>query len=110
MNTNCDFYRSLTDRIKDMFPETCSDIVTDLRKRDEDYAALFWEGDSLQTEYPAIMEALEGVGEISLTAAEHAALTRYLAVKQDMGDRERRHIYFRGHTDSFVYLKEIGAV
>jgi hypothetical protein len=110
MNMNYDFYRSLTERIKDMFPETCSDIVTELRKRDEDYAALFWESDNLQTKYPVIMEALEGEGAISLTADEHAALVRYLAVKQDMGDRERRHIYFRGHTDSFAYLQEIGAV
>jgi hypothetical protein len=27
-----------------------------------------------------------------------------------MEDAERQHIYFRGHTDSFAYLKEIGAI
>jgi hypothetical protein len=110
MNASQEFYRSLPDRIKEVFPEIDSDIATDLRKRDEGYAALFRESDRLQAECPAIMEVLEGEGEISLTAAEHAALVRYLSVKQDMEDMERLHIYFRGHTDGYAYLKEIGAI
>jgi hypothetical protein len=56
------------------------------------------------------MGVLEGEGEINLTAEEHAALVRYLTVKQAMEDAERQHIYFRGHTDSFAYLKKIGAI
>jgi hypothetical protein len=110
MDANGEFYQSLPERIKDSFSEIDSEITAELRKRDEGYLALFRESDSLQTEYPVIMGVLEGEGEISLTAAEHAALVRYLAVKQEMEDMERRHIYFRGHTDSFAYLKEIGAV
>jgi hypothetical protein len=110
MDANHEFYQSLPDRIKDSFPEIDSDIATDLRKRDEDYLALFRESDRLQREFPIIMSVLEGEGEISLTAEEHAALVRYLAVQQEMEDAERRHIYFRGHTDSFAYLKEIGAI
>jgi hypothetical protein len=110
MDTKWAYYRNLPDRIKDVFHEIDSDITTELRKSDEGYAALFWESHNLQTEYPVIMEALDGEGEISLTADEHAAVLRYLAVKQKMEDAERRHIYFRGHTDSFAYLKEIGAI
>ena len=110
MDTSNEYYQSLTDRIKDSFIEIDSDISTELRKRDEAYTALFWELDRLQTKCPIIMKTLEGEGEISLTAEEHAALVRYLVIKQKMDDAERRHIYFRGHTDSFSYLKEIGAI
>jgi hypothetical protein len=110
MDTNQEFYQNLPERIKESFPEIDSDIATDLRKRDGGYMALFREIDSLQREYPMIMNVLEGEGEISLTVEEHAALVRYLAVKQEMEDAERRHIYFRGHTDGYAYLKEIGAI
>ena len=110
MDANQAYYQSLPDRIKDSFSEIDNEITTDLRKRDEGYAALFRESDNLQAEYPVIMDVLEGEGAISLTAAEHAALVRYIAVKQEMEDAERRHIYFRGHTDSFAYLKKIGAI
>jgi hypothetical protein len=110
MDANDAYYQSLPDRIKDGFPEIDNEITTELRKRDEGYLALFRESDNLQSEFPVIMEVLEGEGEISITADEHAALVRYLAVKQEMEDMERRHIYFRGHTDTFAYLKEIGAV
>ncbi|MDR1541827.1 MAG: hypothetical protein LBU32_28365 [Clostridiales bacterium] len=110
MNANQEFYQSLPERIKDAFPKIDSDIATDLRKRDEGYSMLFKESDSLQTQFPAIMDVLEGEGEISLIAEEHAALVRYLTVKQEMEYAERQHIYFRGHTDGYAYLKEIGVV
>jgi hypothetical protein len=110
MDANKEFYQSLPNRIKDGFSEIDNEITAELRKRDEGYLALFRESDRLQTECLAIMDVLEGEGAITLTAAEHAALARYLTVKQEMEDMERRHIYFRGHTDNFAYLKEIGAV
>jgi hypothetical protein len=110
MDANKEFYQSLPDRIKDCFSEIDNEIATELRKRDEDYLALFRESDKLQREFPVIMSVLEGEGEISLTAEEHAALVRYLTVKQAMEDAERQHIYFRGHTDGYAYLKEIGAI
>jgi len=49
-------------------------------------------------------------GAISLTAEEHKALVRYLEIKTEMEDIERKQIYFRGHTDNFAYLKKIGAI
>jgi DNA-binding NtrC family response regulator len=110
MDTNQEFYQSLTERIKESFPEIDSDIATDLRKQDEDYLALFREIDRLQNEYPVIMALLEGEGKISMTAEEHAALVRYLCVMHEMEDMERRHIYFRGHSNGYAYLKEIGAI
>jgi hypothetical protein len=110
MDTSQEFYPNLPDRIKDAFPEIDSDIATDLRKQDEGYSSLFRESGSLQAEFPVITDVLESEGEIALTAEEHAALVRYLAVKQEMEDAERQGIYFRGHTDCFAYLKKIGAV
>jgi len=110
MDANQAYYQSLPDRIKDSFSEIDSDISTDLFKTNSEYAALRQEADRLQQAHPAIERVLEGNGAISLTAEEHAAIVRYIAVKQEMEDAERRHIYFRGHTDNFAYLKEIGAV
>jgi hypothetical protein len=104
------YYRSLPDRIKDEFIEIDSDICTNLRKQDEDYAALFQESSGLQTRYPIIMKVIGGGGAISLTAEEHAALVLFLEVKWGMENAERQQIYFRGHTDNFAYLKSIGAL
>jgi len=56
------------------------------------------------------MKVLEGTGEISLTKDEHRILAEYLNTKIEMDSIERRQIYFRGHTDSFAYLKKIGAI
>jgi hypothetical protein len=110
METNQNFYRSLPERIKGEFHEIDSEICTELRGQDEGYLALFRESDSLQKEFSSIMDVLEGEGEVSLSAEGHAALVRYLAVKEKMENTERRHIYFRGHTDSFAYLKKVGAI
>jgi len=100
----------LVQRIEDAFPEIDSDISTDLFKTDNEYAALRQEADRLQQAHPVIERALEGEGEISLTAEEHAALVQYIGLQKDMEENERRHIYFRGHTDNFAYLKKIGAI
>jgi hypothetical protein len=109
MSAEQDSYYNLAERIKDAFPEIDSDISTGLSGSDE-YAALQEEMRQLQRDFPAIAKAVEGVGAISLTNHEHAALVRYLSVKSEMEDLERRQIYFRGHTDGFAYLKKIGAI
>jgi hypothetical protein len=51
-----------------------------------------------------------GRGGASLNADEHHALLRHLDLKRMMEDAERLHIYFRGHTGGFAYLKQIGAI
>jgi hypothetical protein len=53
---------------------------------------------------------VDGKGAINLSAEEHDAVVRYLRLKNNMEDIERKHIYFRGHTDNFAYLKKIGAI
>lgn len=103
-------YVNLVERIADTFSEIDSDIVTDLYHTNTEYAKLRVEADSLQKKHPIIESMLEGKGEISLSEEEHDALVRYLSLKMQIEEAERQQIYFRGHTDSFVYLKKIGAI
>jgi len=53
---------------------------------------------------------IEGDKEVSLSAGEHRAFTQYLTLSSWIEDMEQLHIYFRGHTDTFAYLKRIGAL
>jgi hypothetical protein len=105
-----DFSRDLVARIGDTFPEIDGGVAVGLRKTDKNYAALWRETLKLQEDYPAIVKAFEGRGGVSLNADERHALLRYLDLKRMMEDAERLHIYFRGHTDGFAYLKRIGAI
>ena len=45
-----------------------------------------------------------------MTAEEHAAFVECMKLKRQLDDMERLHIYFRGHTDAFAYLKKIKAI
>ena len=110
MVENQDSFYHLAERIEDAFPEIDSDIATDLFQTDDEYAALRKSVDELQQAHPFIERALEGKGEISLTAEEHAALVQYIGLTRQIKDAERRQIYFRGHTDNFAYLIKIGAI
>jgi hypothetical protein len=110
MDTKQALYLDLPERVKDIFFEIDSEIVVELRKTDEEYSALWYETIKLQEDHPHIERFLENCGAVSLSTEEHAALTRYLELKHGMEGMERQRIYFRGHTDSVAYLKEIGAV
>lgn len=110
MSENQDGYYNLAQRIEDTFPEIDSDISTDLFHTDSEYAVLRRESDQVQRDYPVIEKVLEGNGAISLSSDEHAALVRYVSLQRQIEEAERRQIYFSGHTDSFAYLKQIGAV
>ena len=56
------------------------------------------------------MEVTEGSGAISLTAEEHEIVRQYMSRMFEKETIERCQIYFRGHTDGYAYLKEIGVV
>lgn len=103
-------FSNMVQRIKGMFGETDSDIMYDLRKSNPEYAAMCTEILRLSEDFPLIERVLEGSGAISLTAEEHEALSRYTDLARQMEDAERLHIYFRGHTDAYPYLKEIGVI
>ena len=65
---------------------------------------------STATSCPFIDALLEGPGAIALTEQEHNGVVQAMRLKWQMENLERQHIYFRGHTDAFAYLKEIGAI
>ena len=103
-------YLDLPERIKKSFIDIDSDIVTDLRASDAEYAELFKQVSKLKQSHPFIDQVLEGDGDISMTAEEHAAFVKCMSITKRMEDMERQHIYFRGHTDAFAYLKTIRAI
>jgi hypothetical protein len=110
MSAEHDAYYNLAERIDEAFTEIDSDICTDLREKDSEYIEMWQEASDLQKKFPVIPIITEGKGPISLSTEEHEALVRFLMLKNDMEDIERKQIYFRGHTDNYHYLKRIGVL
>ena len=105
-----DTYFDLPSRLEDSFPEIDSDIVTDLRKNNEEYAEIQQQISELKKQFPCIMNVMEEKGEIHLTAEEHAAFVQCLRLQRKLDDMERLQLYFRGHTDAVAYLMKIKAI
>lgn len=103
-------YFDLPERIKKSFSEIDSDIVTDLRRSNEEYADLMCQVSDIKKRSPFIEKVLEDDGEITLTSEQHDELVRCLGLCRRMEELERLHLYFRGHTDAYAYLKRIGAI
>ena len=110
MSAEHDAFYNLAERLEDTYFQIDSDICAYLRKNDSAYAELWRESINLQKDFPVIPQITEGDGAITMSAEEHTALARYLMLKHDMENMERKQIYFRGHTDGYAYLKKIGAV
>jgi hypothetical protein len=112
MGMDYDAFYNLAERIEDAFSEIDSDVCTYLRGYDDEYKKMSSEIAKLQEIFPVIPRIMEGDGDgpVSLSAEEHAALVQYLELKNDMENAERKHLYFRGHTDNFAYLKRIGVI
>ena len=100
----------LVERIKDSFMEIDSDIMVDLKKQDIEYADMCQKLGEMESRYPFILQVTEGSGAISLTAEEHEIVRKYMSRMFEKETIERCQIYFRGHTDGYVYLKKIGVV
>lgn len=105
-----DTYMDLAARLEDSFPEIENEIILDLRENDENYKALRDKISDIENKNAFIAQALNGSGEIHLTAEEHSVLTEYLRLQFNLDDMEREAIYFRGHTDAVAYLKKIKAI
>ena len=112
MSGEHDVYYNLAQRIDNDFGEIDNDTCVDLRKSDGEYIEMWREVCSLQSEYPIIEQITEGAGEgaISLSVEERGALARYLMLKHDMENVERKAIYLRGHRDNYHFLKKVGAI
>jgi hypothetical protein len=110
MSAEYDTFYNLVKRIEDDFLEIDGVIVKDLKETSSEYANLRQEILEMQHTYPVIIKLLEESSAMSISADEHEALLRYRELEQEIGCMERQQIYFRGHTDSFAYLKKIGAI
>ncbi len=68
-----DSYCLLPERISERFFEIDSDIVMDLAAASPEYTKLKAQMEELKRQNPAIGALLEGKGELSFSAEEHAA-------------------------------------
>ena len=68
-----DSYCLLPERISEQFFEIDSDIVMDLAAASPEYTKLKAQMEELKRQNPAIGALLEGKGELSFSAEEHAA-------------------------------------
>ena len=107
---DCYDYTLAEERFEDAFSEVCSEIWNTLRTTDREFAEMWRELLALIKAFPVLPVLTEGEGAVSLSAEEHKAFVRYLYLKHQMEDIERKHIYFCGHRHSFDYLKRIGAI
>jgi hypothetical protein len=107
---DCYDYTLAEERFEDAFSEVCSEIWNTLRTTDREYAQMWRELLALTKAFPVLPAVTEGEGAVSLSAEEHKAFVRYLDLKHEMENIERKHIYFCGHRHSFDYLKRIGAI
>ena len=105
-----ELFTDLPKRIEEDYPELENDMLLELRQKDKDYEQIHEQFYDMEEQYPFILEVLESKGNVSLTEEEHAILLEYLAMYRKMDEKERIHIYFRGHTDALAYLKKTGMV
>ena len=110
MGIEHDVYYNLAERLDEAFSEIDSDVCADLRKNDGEYIKIHREALKLAEYFPVIPQIVEGDGDVSPSADESRALARYLKLKMELENVERKHIYFRGHMDNYHYLKKIGAI
>ena len=104
-----DNYCLLPERISEQFSEIDSDIVMDLSDTNPEYAALKRQMKELLCQYPFIDGLRESDGEFHCSAEEHEILKKFIRLYMQADNMEREHIYFRGQSDAFAYLKKIGA-
>lgn len=110
MCENQDYYYSIWQRLEDSFPEIDCAICSGLYLSKNEYKILRQEADELLKDYPIIYEFLEKKGPVRLSAIDHEIIQKYFALMKEINNMERHHIYFNGHTDGFVYLKNIKAL
>lgn len=103
-------FQDLAIRLEELFPEIDSDVAVNLLHDNAKYKQFYDKKKEMLEQYPFIQDIIDGEGQITISAKEHEILADYLNVVNRMENTERVQLYFRGHTDSFSYLKKIGAI
>lgn len=103
-----DQYTPMIERISEEYDESDSNMVLELAATNQEYADLKQQMSELKHQYPFIEKLLEGDGEVQLTDQEHEILNQYFRLYLRADNMERKHIYFRGHTDCFPIWRKLG--
>ena len=102
-----DQYTPMIERISEEYDESDSNMVLELAATNQEYADLKQQMSELKHQYPFIEKLLEGDGEVQLTDQEHEILNQYFRLYLRADNMERKHIYFRGHTDCFPIWRKL---
>lgn len=103
-------YFDLASRLEESFHEIENDALTDLAETNEEYAKLQAQVSRLKFQNQFIGELIDGSFEGALSEQQSAALVKFIDLYMDLEEMERKHLYFRGHTDAFAYLKKISVI
>lgn len=105
-----DTYYNLASRLEDSFHEIENDALIELGESNADYADLQKQLFQIKGENPFINALIESDYEQELSSAQCAALGKFIDLYMRLEELERKHLYFRGHTDAFAYLKKISVI
>ncbi len=105
-----EIFGNLVQEIEENYMRIDNAILEDLKQRNKEYEQVCRELIEMENQYPFLPKLSVGQGEMMLSADEHKILKQYIYRFFQKDNMERKYIYFRGHTDGYAYLKEIGAV
>lgn len=103
-------YSDLASRLEESFHEIENDALIDLAENNKEYADLQSAISEWKHQNPFISRLIDGSYEGSLSEEQSAALIRFIDLYMKLEEMERMHLYFRGHTDAFAYLKKINVI
>lgn len=103
-------YSDLASRLEESFHEIENDALIDLAESNKEYADLQSAITEWKRQNPFIGRLIDGSHEGSLSEEQSAALIRFIGLYMRLEELERMHLYFRGHTDAFAYLKKINVI
>lgn len=105
-----DTYYDLASRLEDSFHEIENDALIELGESNTNYVELRKQLFQIKGENSFINALIEGDYEQELSSAQCAALGKFIDLYMRLEELERKHLYFRGHTDAFAYLKRINLI
>jgi len=101
-------FETFVDIHSNIFEEYLSSVISKLSESNPEYRAVKDKIESLYSQYPKVMAALDTEKANDLSEQECKALIEVLSLRNKLWDMESEAIYFRGCYDSVGYLKKAG--